>query len=179
MSRSATSKRTVRVAAVTATLAAAGVVGIAWTASADDQPAARRTACVGSIRFDLTFGGAGGPSRPYVGTLTSDRTVIAGAPGAVATFVPGGAPVEFSSSLHGAWEPDGRNACRIVVEQVDAGVDGMISGFSRATARIQFAGSEFTIDGTADTFDPERNLVGDDVPISGGGSRITVDEADS
>lgn len=137
--------------------------------------AAARPACVGSYRLDLTFGGPEGPSRPYVATIISDRTAIVSPPGAVSTFIPGGADVEFSSALHGAWRPSGRKSCQLVVEQIDAGIDGSISGSSRSTLSIRIDGDQITLDGTAATFDATGAPVASGVPISGRGTRITVD----
>ena len=171
--------RSRRVAGLAAAVAAVAAVGAASTTTAADAVdaagAASRNACVGSIQLDLRLGGADGPTRPFVGTLTSDRTAIISAPGATGTFIPGGADVEFSSSGHGAWQPTGRASCRVTVVQIDAGPNGQLSGSSRATVELRFRRDSVTAQGTTDTFDPAGAPVGEDVPISGTGTRIRVD----
>jgi hypothetical protein len=168
-----------RVAGLAAAVAAVVAVGAASTTTAadalDGAAGASRNACVGSIQLDLRLGGPDGPTRPFVGTLTSDRTAIISAPGATGTFVPGGADVEFSSAGHGAWQPTGRSSCRVTVVQIDAGADGQLSGSSRATVTLRFDRESVTAEGTTDTFDPAGTLVGEDIPISGTGTRIRVD----
>ena len=167
-----------RAAGLAAAVAAAAAVGTASTTSAVDAVdggASSRAACVGSIRLDLRLGGPDGPTRPFVGTLMRDRTAIVSAPGATGTFVPGGADVEFSSPGHGAWRPTGRGSCRVTIVQLDAGADGRLSGSSRATVELRFVRDAVTAEGTSDTFDPAGTLVGEDIPVSGTGTRIRVD----
>ena len=174
-----TISRSRRVAGLAVAIAAvaAGTAAATTTAAetVDGTGAASRNACVGSIQLDLRLGGPNGPTRPFVGTLTSDRTAIISAPGATGTFVPGGADVEFSSSGHGAWQPTGRASCRVTIVQLDAGPDGQLSGSSRATVILRFDRSSVTVEGTTDTFDPAGTLVGEDIPVSGTGTRIRVD----
>ena len=174
-----TKSRSRRLAGLAASVAAVAAVGVASTTSAadavDGTGAASRNACVGSFQLELRLGGPDGPTRPFVGTLGSDRTAIVSAPGATGTFVPGGADVEFSSPGHGAWKPMGRAGCRLTVVQLDAGADGQLSGSSRATVQLRFDRDAVTVEGTTDTFDAAGTPVGQDIPISGAGTRIRVD----
>lgn len=143
--------------------------------SAASQSAAAQALhpCIGSYSAKLQFVEPNAV-RPYMVTIMADGNVIASPPGAVSTFLPGGAEVEYSSPSHGVWEKNTETSCRITLEALDAYPDGRVSGISRASIDFSVGTDGITIAGKAIAMKPDRELLGE-LSIKGQASRLAVD----
>jgi hypothetical protein len=103
-------------------------------------------ACVGTFDSEVDRGPA--PPLKVLVTLHADGTAMTSEAAAQASFVPGGADVEFNGPGLGAWREQ-RGACLLRVKVLSNTIEGRDSGSATIDAALRPARDGATVTGTA------------------------------